>query len=104
MRGPGPLISIKGGVNMTTTTVNFVSYNSTGFNSIKSNWIRELMSVFNVTFFGLQEHFKKTKSLNSLFKNEFPNYSSYVIPGLRGNLGGRCKGGLAQMCNKSIKI
>ena len=42
--------------------VNFMSYNSTGFDKVKADWIRGLLDTFNVNCFQLQEHFKASKT------------------------------------------
>ena len=88
------------------TTVNFVSYNSTGLSTLKTHWIRDLAKITNATFSSIQEHFKKNKNTDKYFKDEFPNFSSYVIPGHRENTQdkGRPKGGLAQLSVKNIVI
>ena len=65
---------------MASSTVNFMSYNSTGMNTIKTDWIRDLIKTCDIQFFQLQEHFKKIKTLDNYFKNEFPLSDSYVIP------------------------
>ena len=68
---------------MVIPTVNFMSYNSIGLNTIKADWIRELYNVTNSDFISIQEHFKKTKTVNKFFKDQFPDKSSYVIEGHR---------------------
>ena len=68
---------------MAKSSMNFISYNSTGLNTIKSDWIRDLMKTCKASCFQLQEHFKSTKSLDKYFKDQFPSYESYVIPGHR---------------------
>ena len=89
---------------MTTPTVNFLSYNSTGMNSMKSAWIRDLCKVTSTDFCAVQEHFRKT--VNSFFKEQFSYYSGYVIPAVRNRDqdSGRAKGGLAQLSSKKLKI
>ena len=54
----------------------------------------------------MQEHFKKTKSLEKYFCEEFTNNSSYVIPGYRepGQEHGWAKGGLAMLSNRSKNV
>ena len=51
----------------------------------------------NSDFISIQEHFKKTKTVNKFFKDQFPDKSSYVIEGHRekGQDSGRPKVGLA---------
>ena len=42
------------------------------------------MSTFcDVTYVAIQEHFRKSKTLDKYFKDQFPNFNSYVIPGFR---------------------
>ena len=86
--------------------INFMSYNSTGLDLQKVTWINDLMTTCGVSCFQLQEHFKSSKSVESYFKREFKNYSSYVIPAYReASIGtGRAKGGLVQMMAKDINI
>ena len=86
--------------------VNFMSYNSTGSDSIKNSWIRDLISTFDISFASTQEHFKKTKTVDQYFKNAFPDNNCYVIPAYRepGQEKGRPKGGLLQLTSKSLKV
>ena len=87
-------------INMAVQSqLSFISYNSTGFTSLKREWIRDLLKTTNATFINLQEHFRKNKNVEKLFKDEFPDFNSYVIPGFRadGQDNGRPKGGLAQL-------
>ena len=83
-----------------------MSYNSTGINTIKTDWIRDLIRTCDINFFQLQEHFKQTKTLETFFKNEFPNCDSFVIPAHREIYqdSGRAKGGLAQLDSKDLDI
>ena len=84
----------------------FLSYNSTGINSTKSKWVRDLLKVTNSDFITLQEHFKKSKTIEKFFQDEFPRYTSYIIPGQResGTVSGRPKGGLAMLSNREKKV
>ena len=84
----------------------FLSYNSTGLNSTKSKWVRDLISTTNSEFVSIQEHFKKFKILEKFFQSEFPNFNSYVIPGHResGTLSGRPKGGLSMLSTSAMKV
>ena len=54
-------------------TANFLSYNSTGINSIKTNWISDLCKLTNNDFFSIQEQFKSTKNVDKCFKDQFPD-------------------------------
>ena len=91
---------------MDYNTTNFMSYNSTGLDSVKCNWIRDLIKTCDIDCFQLQEHFKITKTLDSFFRREFPENESFVMPGYREPFqdAGRARGGLAQLCNKTLDI
>ena len=82
---------------MDSEFLNFMSYNSTGLDLVKTNWIRDVIKTFNIDFFQLQEHFKTIKTLDSYFRKEFPGNDSIVVPGHREPFqeSGRAKGGLA---------
>ena len=86
--------------------VTFMSWNSTGFNTVKSEWINNILNEKNVTFCSIQEHFKTAQNSDKFFKNYFSDFSSYVIPAFRAvnQDNGRPKGGLAQMLGKCLKI
>ena len=83
-----------------------MSYNSTGLNTVKSDWIRNLYKVSKSDFISIQEHFKKNKNIDKFFKDQFPENASYDKTGHRGKQqdSGRPKGGLAQMRNKNIDL
>ena len=87
-------------------TVNFLSYNSTGLDTVKTEFIRDLGKVTNSSFIGLQEHFRKSKTINNFFTSEFPSHYTYIIPGFResGQDKGRPKGGLCQLVSKDIFV
>ena len=91
---------------MTSEFINFMSYNSTGLDLVKTNWIRDVIKTCNIDFFQLQEHFKTIKTLDSYFRKEFPANDSFVLPGHREPCqeSGRAKGGLAQLANKVLKV
>ena len=106
MRGQDPFKTRERITTMVIPTVNFLSYNSTGLDSIKADFIRNLYSITECDFISIQEHFKKTKSLDNFFKCNFPEHTSYVIPGVRelDQDSGRPKGGIAQLRNKKLDI
>ena len=91
---------------MSSSIINFLSYNSTGLDSVKINWIKDLIKTLDVDIFQLQEHFKSTKSVETCFKKQFDNCDSYVIPAYRETFqdSGRAKGGLAQLVLKHCDI
>ena len=88
------------------TNCTFLSYNPTGFNSVKSKWIKDLIDVTSADFISIQEHFRKSKTIENYFSQEFPNQSGYILPGYResGTITGRPKGGLAMLSNNNIKV
>ena len=87
-------------------SVKFISYNSTGMNSVKTNWIRDLIDVCGAHFMGIQEHFKETRSLNNFFKKQFPKFDCTAVPAHREEFRdtGRGKGGLAQLFAKGSGV
>ena len=92
---------------MARSTLNFMSYNSTGLDRSKIDWIQEVSKIFSIDLLQLQEHFKATKSTEAFFKKNFDNsFDSYVIPAYREPFqdSGRAKGGLAQLSSKKLKI
>ena len=91
---------------MASEILNFMSYNSTGLDLVKTDWIREIIKTCKIDFFQLQEHFKTTKTLDSFFKKEFPTNDSFVIPGHREAFqdSGSAKGGPAQLSSKLLDI
>ena len=86
--------------------LNFMSYNSTGLDHQKVQWIQELITTCKIGCFQLQEHFKASKSVDSYFKQKFDKSESYVVPAHREILlgTGRAKGGLAQLIDKKLCI
>ena len=91
---------------MEDKTINFMSYNSTGLDKVKTRWIRDLISTCKVDFLQLPEHFKITKSSEQFFRKEFPENDSFIMPGYREPFqdSGRAKGGLAQLSCKYLVV
>ena len=89
---------------MASSSVNFLSYNGTGLDSIKARWLRDLFKVTQTDFCSIQEHFKKNKG--SFFKDNFTEYDTYFIPAFREKErdSGRAKGGLAQLSSTKYKL
>ena len=102
MSGPGP----DNREPEEVTPVTFMSYNSTGISSVKRKWICDICDELDVDYLAIQEHFKKTKTLDKYFRDNFRGFSSFVIPGYRspGQDSGRCKAGLAQLSKKAYSI
>ena len=91
---------------MVIPTANFLCFNSTGLNTIKADWIRNLYQVTGCEFVSIQEHFKKNKTIDKFFRDQFPEKYSYIIQGHRDKESdsGRPKGGIAQMYDKSLNL
>ena len=91
---------------MTRTYLKFMSYNITGLNSVKSDWIMDTMEICYIAYMQIQEHFKKKRNTNNQFKKMFPNNDSYVVPGERfvGKDSGRAMGGLSQLSAKNLSV
>ena len=89
------------------SSVTFMSYNSTGLNSVKCQWIQEICDEYDMDYISIQEHFKQSsKSLDKFFKDNFKDSYPYVIPAHRnpGQDSGRAKAGLAQLSKKNISV
>ena len=86
-------------------SVKFLSYNSTGMNQVKSQWVQDLMDTCDASYCGIQEHFKKIKTVQKYFKSEFPKCDSLVQPAYReeGRDTGRAQGGLLQLSLKTMQ-
>ena len=89
-----------------TNMITFMSYNSTGLNKVKCNWIQDICDKNDVNYLAIQEHFKSSKNTDSFFRDNFKNFNSYIIPGHRppGQDSGRAKAGLAQLSLKEIAV
>ena len=89
----------------TTDTVTFMSYNSTGLDSVKVRFSLDICEEYDVNFLAIQEHFKFVNT-DKFFKSGFSNFSSYVIPGHRspGQMTGRAKAGLVQLSAKQYDV
>ena len=87
-------------------SVTFLSYNSTGLGEVKCDWLNSLAETVNANYISIQEHFRKSKTIEKYFADEFPRFNSYVIPGYRekGQDRGRPKAGLAQLSYKCLEV
>ena len=77
------------------TLATFLSYNPTGLNEQKCDWLNSLCNTCDVTYVSIQEHFRKSKTIDKFFTEQFQEYNLYVIPGFRnkGTDHGRPKAG-----------
>ena len=86
-------------------TITFMSYNSTGLDSVKVKFSLDLCEKYDVDFLSIQEHFKFVNT-DRYFKTGFTDFTSYVVPGHRapGQMSGRAKAGLAQLCRRELEL
>ena len=91
---------------MENSIINFMSYNSTGLDPVKTDWIRNLIQTCKIDCFQLQEHFKTSKTIDSYFRKQFPLCDSFAAAGFREPFqdSGRAKGGLVQLVDKKLNI
>ena len=92
---------------MARSTLNFMSYNSTGLDQTKVDWVQSISQTCDIDLIQLQEHFKATKTTDSFFRQNFNNnWDSYSIPAFRDPFqdNGRAKGGLAKLCKRNLII
>ena len=97
----------RGGVAKALPTLaTFLSYNPTGLNEQKCNWLNSLCNTCDVTYVSIQEHFCKSKTIDKFFTEQVQEFNSYVIPGFRneGTDHGRPKAGLAQLSRASVSV
>ena len=87
-------------------SVTFMSYNSTGMNTMKAQWLCETLENLEVDYCTVQEHFKNTKTTDKFFRDKFSDYTSYVLPAYRapGQDSGRCSGGITQLSRKCFNV
>ena len=85
--------------------VTFMSFNSTGLDTVKNRFCIDICEEYDVDFLSLQDHFKFVNS-DKFFKSGFKSFSSYVIPAHRaaGQMMGRAKAGLSQLSSKGYAV
>ena len=88
------------------TSATFLSYNPTGLNALKCDWLNNLLELVDVTYVSIQEHFRTARTIEKIFMEQFHDYNLYIIPGFRndGINGGRPKAGLAQLSKASVSV
>ena len=88
------------------TSATFLSYNPTGLNALKCDWLNNLLELVDVTYVSIQEHFRTARTIEKFFMEQFHDYNSYIMPGFRndGINGGRPKAGLAQLSKASVSV
>ena len=87
-----------------------ISYNSTGFNGVKGNFLNFLSASMNIDIFCVQEHFHLRQNVSKVQK-ELLNFDSFIIPATKSNdtiYSGRPSGGLCifwrHSLNNCIKV
>ena len=81
-----------------------ISYNPTGFNLQKANFINFLSSSMNIDIFMVQEHMHLRQNVYKV-ENEFDKFNSFIIPASKSNHcvnSGRPSGGLGIFWKKSL--
>ena len=115
MRGPcdrdtlvneTPAVPAAGAPALSVTSVNFMSYNMTGADTVKCQWVRELANEYEVDYCALQEHFKTVKSTEQWFCKQYGDFHTYVVPAYRmpGVDSGRGIGGMVQLALRSTAV
>ena len=90
----------------TISKVTFLSWNSTGIDVIKCEYLNELMDEKEVDFCQIQEHFKTTKNTRNFFAQHFPDYNVSIKEAFRrpGTDSGRGIAGIGQLMKKDLNI
>ena len=81
-----------------------ISYNGTGFNAEKANFINFLLKSMDIDIFVLQEHMHLKANVYKIEK-EFNNFESFLLPATKKNTtlcSGRPSGGLGIFWKKSL--
>lgn len=84
--------------------VRLLSYNSTGFNGVKGNFLNFLGASLNIDIFCLQEHFHLRQNVSKV-QNELLNYDSFILPATKSCdrvSTGRPSGGLCIFWKRSL--
>ena len=83
-----------------------MSYNATGTNSVKCEFIREMQREHDVSYSAVQEHFKTVKNTVQYFSEQFSQSHTYTIPAYRlpGVDSGRGRGGLVQLADRGLAV
>merc|ERR1712237_110184 len=90
----------------TISKVNFISWNSTGIDGIKCDYLNELMQEKEADFGQIQEHFKTTSNTRNYFAQHFPDYNVSIKEAFRrpGVDSGRGIAGIGQLIKKDLNI
>ena len=91
---------------VTSDTVTFMSYNATGADTIRCEFIKDIQKEYSVNYCAIQEHFKTVKNTVQWFREKFSESHSYTIPAYRlpGVESGRGRGGLVQLADRGLAV
>ena len=84
--------------------LNIISYNGTGFNIEKANFINFLINIMNIDIFVVQEHMHLRRNVYKI-EREFMDFESFLLPATKNNAtvcSGRPSGGLGIFWKKSL--
>ena len=87
-----------------STNISFLSYNSTGWNNFKAQFVADTAASNDSLVVAVQEHFLLNENLVKL-GNGLENFEVFAIPAVKSNVcisAGRRSGGLALFYSKSI--
>ena len=59
--------------------LNIISYNGTGFNIEKANFINFLINIMNIDIFVVQEHMHLRRNVYKI-EREFMDFESFLLP------------------------
>ena len=86
------------------TDISFISYNTTGWNPFKADFINTIMVTHSIHFCALQEHFQLDDNLFKLDR-ELTDFEVFALPAYKSNQrvhAGRPSGGLAFIYQKQL--
>ena len=84
--------------------MSILSYNTTGWNSFKANFIKEIISSRNIDIFAIQEHFMLEQNVFKI-QEQFSDFELFALPAFKNNsqiTRGRPSGGLALLYKNSL--
>ena len=84
--------------------ISLLSYNSTGWNSFKSDFIKRQLDPEGTNILAVQEHFRLKQNLSQLSSN-FPKYELFPVPAVKSSdqiRDGRPSGGLAFLYTSNL--
>ena len=87
-----------------STDISFLSYNSTGWNKFKAQFVKDTVKSKGALILGMQEHFLLDENVFKL-EDSLENFEAFTIPAFKSDLcisGGRPSGGLSLLYSKSI--